>query len=247
MYVNTNFKNGYLKQSFIFLLTIFLLTACNQEKKSNENATTETINIATKGTTLNYPSTPNKAFYCSTFDFKNAKQQADTLIKYFDKNQSDADEKYFCAFPNSFQEMQALFGFDENKGAAPLYNDPYGKNMIKYFANLNSISKEIYFDKYINICVDGVWEADNIREAFGFADKLTNDAEAACSSLSKRSDKEIKSIFHFIFDGPHPKNEYNKKKYNKLLPILTKQSKKLGDLLIESYKLAIAEDDGHGH
>ena len=78
-------------------------------------------------------------------------------------------------------------------------------------------------------------------------DRLTNDTEAACLSLSKRTDNEIKSVFHFIFDGPHPKNEDNEKIYNKLLPILTKQNKKLGNLLKETYNKVIREDDGHGH
>ncbi len=115
--------------------------------------------------------------------------------------------------------------------------------MIKYFANLNTISKEIYYDKYINICVDGVWEADNIREAFGLELRLINDTKAACSSLSKRTNKEIKSVYHFIFDGPHPKNEINKKKYNVLLPILTKENEKLGNLLEETYKKIITEEN----
>jgi hypothetical protein len=188
--------------------------------------------------------TPNAELDCS-FKFKNSKEQADTLTKYFDKKQLAADEKFFCAFPNSFNEMQNIFGFDDNKGAAPLYYN--GENMIGYFANLNTISKEIYYDKYISICVDGVWEADNIREAFGLADKLTNDTEAACSSLSKRTDKEIKSVFHFIFDGPHPNNDDNKETYNRLFRKMTKQNERLSKLLTESYNKVMTEDDGHGH
>ena len=236
-----------MKQIFIFLLAIFILTSCNQERKSDENKTIDTVAITTKDTTPVKQSKPIQTLDCSIFKFHNVKQQADTLLKYVNKKQSVADEKFFCAFPNSFKEMQNIFGFDDNKGVAPLYDYPNGKNMIEYFANLNSISKEIYYDKYINICVDGVWQADNIREAFGFADRLKKDTESACSSLSKRTDKEIKSVFHFIFDGPHPKNEHNEKIYTDLLPILTKQDERLGNLLKESYNKVMSEDDGHGH
>jgi hypothetical protein len=223
------------------------MTSCNEGRKSDENKTIDTITVTTNDTLQTNHLTQNVLHDCSLFKFKNAKEQADTLTKYFNKKQFATDERFFCAFPNSFKEMQAVFGFDDNKGSAPLYDYPNGENMIKYFANLNSISKDIYYDKYINICLDGVWEADNIREAFGFADRLTNDTEAACSSISKRTDKEIISVFHFIFDGPHPKNEHNEKIYNELLLIVTNQSERLGNLLKEAYYKAMTEEDGHGH
>lgn len=245
--VSTHFKNDYVKQAFIFLLTIFVLTSCNEGRKIDENKTINTFVGTSNDTLQTNHLTKNVRIDSSLFKFKNAKEQADTLSKYFDKKQLATDEKFFSAFPNSFKEMQEVFGFDDSKGSAPLYDYPNGENMIKYFAKLNSIPKDIYYDKYINICLDGIWEADNIREAFGFADRLTNDTEAACLSLAKRTDKEIKSVFHFIFDGPHPKNEYNEKIYTELLPILTKQDERLGKLLKETYNKVITEDDGHGH
>ena len=218
-------------------MTIFVLASCNNERKADNIKTINTFADTTNNVKID----------CSLFKFKNAKEQADTLSKYFDKKEIATDERFFCAFPDSFKEMQDIFGFDENKGSAPLYDYPNGENMIKYFAKLNSIPKDIYYDKYINICLNGVWEADNIREAFGFADRLTNDTNAACLSLSKRTDKEIKSVFNFIFDGPHPKNAQNEKIYNNLLPILTRQNERIGKLLTESYKKVITKDDGHGH
>jgi hypothetical protein len=226
-----------VKQKFIYLLTIFVFASCYNEKKVD--------NIKTLNT---FAETANSVkFDCPLFKFKNAKEQADTLSKYFDKKEIASDERFFCAFPNSFKEMQNVFGFDENKGTAPLYDYPNGEKMIKYFAKLNSIQKDIYYDKYINICLDGVWEADNIREAFGFAGRLTNDTNAACLALSKRTDKEIKSVFNFIFDGPHPKNEQNEKIYKNLLPILTRQNERIGKLLKESYKKVMTKGNDHRH
>lgn len=237
-----------MKQTFIFLLIIFVLpSSCNEGKKSDENKTNDTFSVTTIDTFQTNHLTKNGGIDCSLYKFKNAKEQADTLSKYFDKKQLTTEERFFCAFPNSFKEMQAVFGFEEKKGSAPLYDYPNGENMIKYFAKLNSIPKDIYYDKYINICLDGVWKADNIREAFGFADRLTNETEAACLSLAKRTDKEIKSVFQFIFDGPHPKNAHNEKIYNDLLPILTRQNERIGKLLTESYKKIMTEVDGHGH
>lgn len=235
-----------MKQTIILFL-IFILSSCIQTNDPDEPKTIDTIPTVSHDTKITDPSLAKLTFDCSYFIFKNPIQQADTLTKYFGQKQTIADEKFFCAFPNSFKEMQAIFGFDNNKGEAPLYHYPNGENIIKYFANLNSISKTIYYEKYINICIDGVWEADNIREAFGFADRLTNDTEAACSQLSKRTDKEIKSVFHFIFDGPHPNNEINTETYTRLLPKITSQSERLGKLLADTYKKVMTEDDGHGH
>lgn len=181
------------------------------------------------------------AFDCSVFEFDNVQQQADTLIKYADKEGLEADELFFCAFPNSFDEMQELFGFDRIKGAAPLYDYPIGKHIIEHFAQLNSIDKEIYYNKFINICIDGVWEADNIREAFGFADRIVSDSDAACLALSLRTDQEVISVFHFIFDGPIPHNKFNEEVYNQLLPILTEQNERLAALLEETYSSMITE------
>ncbi len=235
-----------MNQTSKILFIVFVLTSCNQGKKAEESKTIDTIASTTHGTAPTNQLTATQTLDCSIFKFKNALDRSDTITTYFDKKQLAAEEKFFCAFPNSFKEMQAAFGFDDKKGRAPLYNYTTGEKMISYFANLNSISKEIYYDKFINICVNGVWEADNIREAFGFSDRLINYTEAACTSLSKRTDKEIKSVFHFIFDGPHPKNEQNEKIYNSLLPILTKQDERLGNLLKESYNAVMTEEDGHG-
>lgn len=234
-----------MNKIFLFLSAVYLLAACKdvQEFDKNKHLDSEAISANSSPRVRSSATTPN----CTMITFENFRQQADTLLKYVNKKQQLADEKFFCAFPNSFKEMQNIFGFHTDKGAAPLYDDTDGENVIGYFINLNSISKEVYYDKYINICVGGVWEADNIQDAFGLADRLTNDTEAACSSLSKRTDNEIRSVFHFIFDGPHPKNNYNEDIYARLLPILTKQNERLSKLLTESYNKLMAADDGNGH
>ncbi|MES2620867.1 MAG: hypothetical protein V4615_08440 [Bacteroidota bacterium] len=232
-----------MKQIIIYLLAIFGLTSCNQEKTTEENKAVSRVAITTNHIPLP-DKLPTTVLDCSTVEFKSAKQQADTLLWYFGKKRLADDEKFFCAFPNSFAGMQNVFGFDARSGLAPLGDNGI---VIPYFAQLNSIPKEIYYNKYINICIDGIWQADNIREAFGFAGRLTNDTEAACFSLSKRTNQEIKSVFHFIFDGHHPKNEYNKEIYSSLLPRVIKQNIRLGKLLTESYSEVLSEDDGHGH
>lgn len=183
---------------------------------------------------------------CPVFRFRDARQQADTLVKYFNRKPA-ADDRFFCAFPNSFAEMQRLFGYDEERGAAPLYGYAADHGLIRHFARLNGIPKDQYYRKFINICVDGRWEADNISDAFGFAERLGTDTGPACQALSQRTDREMSSVFYFIFDGPHPKNDHNERLYRQLLPVVTQHSKRLGQLLTAAYRRALAADDGHGH
>jgi hypothetical protein len=140
--------------------------------------------------------------------------------------------------------MELLFGFNDNQGGAPLYND--GQKYIGLFLELKNINPNQYYTKLIEINIGGNWQADNIREAFGFHQKLLDDLEKASETLEKYTDEEIRSVFRFIFDGPHPKNDYNQEIYLTLKPQLEKKSKRLGKLLYEAYSTMTAEEVDHG-
>jgi len=254
----------------LIILTLIALTSCGQSNKSdNSKQTDKLIEISTEIETTNTnqkieKEEKAKSLECTDFDFSSAEQQADSILAFMKKatdsslkNRIIWEQKFFCAFPNSFKSMQSIFGYDDNNGAAPLYstgNETYSyadrhimSDVIGFFSELNSIPDSAYYDKYIRINIDGYWEADNINEAFGFYYRLINDTEDACKILSTFSDKEIKSVFRFIFDGPHPKNDYNEKLYENLKPKIDSQNKRLSRLLMESYEKLMAEDDGHGH
>lgn len=244
----------------LIISTLIVLTSCGQTTKSDNAKLTD--KLTETPTEIEIPNTDQKtekeeiteSLDCPDFDFNSAEQQADSLLAFMEKatdssltNRIKWEQKFFCAFPNSFKGMQAVFGYDNENGAAPLYDYPKGANVIQYFSQLESIPDSTYYDKYVRINIDGIWEADNIREAFGFANRIMKDTEKACNVLSNFSDKEIKSVFRFIFDGPHPKNEYNEKLYKSLKPEIDSQNKRLSRLLTESYNKLMAEDDGHGH
>lgn len=189
---------------------------------------------------------------CPEFYFTSPQHQADSLMAIYEKRskanhdiQETLDWAFFCAFPDTFAEMRKIFGYDENLGAAPLYTD--GKKIIDYFKTLTAIPKELYYDKYVGININGVWEADNIRDAFGLARHLESNTRELCQALLKRTDDEIKSVFRFIFDGPHPINQVNKDTYEKLFPLLSTESKELGRLFSEAYLEVLATHDGHGN
>jgi len=254
----------------LIISTLIVLTSCGQSKKSdNTKQTDKQTEISTSIDTTKFDKKTEKEesvenVDCSDINFNSAKQQADSLLVFYIKatdssltNRIKWEQKFFCAFPKSFKGMQSLFGYDDENGAAPLYSiesNTYSytdqhimSDLIGFFSELKSIPDSTYYEKYVQINIDGHWEADNINEAFGFYYRLINDTEDACETLSKFSDKEIKSVFRFVFDGPHPTNEYNEKLYKNLKPEIDSQNKRLSRLLTESYNELMAEDDGHGH
>ena len=180
-------------------------------------------------------------FLFTAFNFnaqQNINLKADSLKKYalLIKNKGHKniyEEKFFHYFPSNFYEMNKLFGFSDSVGPGPLYDYP---ELIFIFYNLKTIPKDLYYEKYINICINGRWEADNISEGFGLYDKLLQDTDVVLKVLSKKNKEEIKSIFKFLFDGPVPYSEENIRRYVRLYMKLVKKNKKIAELLQESFK-----------
>lgn len=125
----------------------------------------------------------NRIVNCSYFDSWSPSKQSDSLKFYYkqiingSKDIEYWETLYFCTFPKSFKEMELLFGFNDNQGGAPLYND--GQKYIDLFLELKNINPNQYYTKLIEIKIGGNSQADNIREAFGFHQKLLDDLEKA--------------------------------------------------------------------
>lgn len=250
----------------LIISTFIVLTSCGQSKSSDTAKQTDK-QIQTSefiADQNNEQEEKAKSIDCTDFDFHSAEQQADSLIAFMEKATDSTltdrvlwEQKFFCAFPNSFKGMKALFGFDNETGAAPLYStdNPTHNYMDKrifsdvigFFSELKSIPAKAYYSKYIRININGHWEADNISEAFGFHHRLLNDTEEACQTLEKFTDEEVRSVFRFIFDGPHPKNDHNEEIFQSLKPEIEEQNERLGNLLYEAYATMTAEEADHGH
>ncbi len=160
-------------------------------------------------------------------------------------NRQQWDQQFFDAFPSSFAEMEAVFGYETERKRGPLYSYAQDERIIQYFGNLESIPDSLYFDKYIRININGNWQANNIRDAFGISQRILSDTESVSQAMSAFSDAEIKSVFRFIFDGPHPNHDGNARLYEELKAKLEIQNERLSELLTEAYDKLIQEDHGH--
>ncbi|WP_299245244.1 hypothetical protein [uncultured Aquimarina sp.] len=251
-----------MKHLIILIISLMSICSCNNEKREN-NINSNNESIANHIQLLSKKANELE-FECPKFDFKTNRVRADSIVKFFEKAKKSTGNKkiefeklFFCSFPNSFDKMESIFGFDSETGEPAVLYDysggPGGKNegsmshsIISYFANLKSIPSDIYFDKYVNICVNGTWQADNIREGFDIYNRFENDTKLLCNVLSKRNQKEIYSVFRFIFDGPHPENEFNDEIFNTIHPLISKENIELGSALKRAYNDLITRSK-HGH
>ena len=157
------------------------------------------------------------------------------------------ERQFFCAMPNSFDKMIDLLFLESTmtynrakaKGKLPIIAlvHPF----VDFFSQLKTIAPDQYYEKYINMCVDGFYGADDIREGFQIYKRFETDTKAICNVLVKRNDKDIKSVFRFIFDSSHPENEVNEDIYDTIYPLVNKENKHLGALLKDSFETLIKE------
>ena len=188
-----------------------------------------------------------------TEKYENINEQAEVLKKYYNKatdsigNEKAKYEKlFFEAFPTSFTRMKELYGFDDKKGEAPLYNYPVGENHISLFYKLKYVDTIEYYNKYIDICIDGKWEADNISEGFGIKGKLYYDTKKMLDVLSKRTENEIRSVFCFVFDSPHPEDSGSKEFYEELYAKVKTVNPSMAELMKQEYDRLLKESVTHG-
>ncbi|MFA5670287.1 MAG: hypothetical protein WC967_13675 [Balneolaceae bacterium] len=135
-------------------------------------------------------------------------QKVEKLKNYFHKSFEKPDSlKYrnlfFEAFPNSFSELDSLYGYNDGK-AGPLYDEGVD-HIIVLFNKLDSIPDSIYFEKLINVSFEGSWDADAINYfQHGLHQRSLEKPELLFSLLQNYPDKKVQSFFHFFYDGVHP-------------------------------------------
>jgi hypothetical protein len=148
-------------------------------------------------------------------------------------SQDNADiykQQFFNAFPNTFKELNEIYGYETNK-PSPLYFE-VEHHIYELFNNLNNINDTLYYRKIISIAIGGRWDADaiNIFQE-GLRNRILNNPELAFYILKRMPDDKISSFWYFYFDTIHPKKE--------IPGVLLKTqnvNKHIYDLMIEAQK-----------
>ena len=139
-------------------------------------------------------------------DSTNIEAKAKELKEYYAKAKSDDREyqvKFFDAFPASFSLFNQLYGYNTHTQHV-LYEE--SRKHVSLFCELrDAVAKDKYYEKLVSLGLNGHWDADAVTYLQICMERfIKEDLPLTVSTLENYSDKEIKSFWYFLFDGPHP-------------------------------------------
>ena len=175
-------------------------------------------------------------------DLNNKSKQLKSLFdKGFVHKRNDSltyQKLFFNKFPANFSSLDALFGYDDKKGAAPLYHEANGY-IDKLFIT-RAIGVKEKAGKFIGIAINGEWDADAITYFQHNLQEFTvNNFTTFLKELNKlKSREKIESVWKFCFDVES--SGYRKRYYETLHDKLG-QNQEMIDILYSAYKQATSE------
>lgn len=163
-----------------------------------------------------------------------------TAKKLTGLHDSKSCKEFIDAFPNTFQDFNQLYGYDDAEGARKLFSKC--EEHISYFFNCSEVSDLEKLNKVIKVGIDGKWDADAIGMfadlSFGLLKVHPNETKEI---LDKLPDEKASSFWFFMFDGPHPNDKQNVEKVNVIIGLLGKESKQARLLSVQIQKLRTSE------
>lgn len=148
-------------------------------------------------------------------------RQATRLNYLFNRQEC---KEFVAAFPSSFHGCLALYGYDDEKGAAPLY-DNY-ESHIDFFMQCPAISDMERLRGAIDIGIGGHWDADAVsifREHLVVP--ILKNPSSANKILNRLAPVKAQSFWYFIADSPVPSDRGHLKEIESLTEALGKRSK----------------------
>lgn len=142
---------------------------------------------------------------------------------------------FFAAFPTNFISFNSIYGYSDKAGPMPLYS-LYEKH-IGLFCKLNSNQPTTeHFSKLIKLGINGHWDADAVNALQDCILTHVNEKPGLTVTLLKHfKDKEIRSFWRFLFDGPHPDDKEVKKQYDVLYKSIGLINKSMANLMQNEY------------
>lgn len=154
--------------------------------------------------------------------------------------------RFFELFPGDFATFHKIYGYQEEK-------IPYATRNYSYMLHFllpelkEAIAADEYYNKMIGVGVGGFWEADDVGALSHHLWKLVPENVAlSIKVLEKYEEKEIKSFWYFLYDGPHPEHPFNRKHYEELYPRVRDINLHIAEQLKQAYEQLLSEYDGHG-
>lgn len=142
---------------------------------------------------------------------------------------------FFDQFPETFIEFIQCYGYDEEEGASPLYNESYSH--IHFLFNCPNEVNFLLVQKVVNIAIKAKWEADAVNY---FQAELLNLIEKypglVLDELKKRSISDCAHFWHFVFDGSGKFDTQNNIRYQRLLKIVKSIDIEQSNILYDEFE-----------
>lgn len=217
-----------------------------------------------------------KPNYSEDSDFVRLVKQKRMLNKYaigaLNSEGTEKDEYlklFFKSFPDEFVTFHKIYGDHgiDNPWASRIRIESiraiYGSHKITYPPDLQcsgymlhfllpelkeAIPAKEYYRKMIGVGVGGFWEADDVGALSHHLWKLIPENVAlSIEVLSEYEEKEVRSFWFFLYDGPHPEHPAKRKHFEELHPRVRDLNPEVAEQLKLAYEQLLSEYDGHGH
>lgn len=147
------------------------------------------------------------------------RQKATKLTELFDRRDC---RNFFLEFPSTFVGLNELYGFDDEKGEAPLYGKY--ETHIPFLFRCSAVSMKEQIEKTVGIMIEGKWDADAIGTFQDLATELIfANPEEFKAKLAGLSESQVSSFWYFVLDGPEFQDPEVVKTYNRLRALFADQ------------------------
>ncbi|NCD70083.1 hypothetical protein [Mucilaginibacter agri] len=151
-------------------------------------------------------------------------------------------KQFFKNFPSTFEDLCTIYGYDDKKGAAPLYN--VAKLHIDKLFNLACVDSEKKATKFVGISLNGKWDADAVGYFQNNLQTFTIDKFATIIRLlNTYTDSDTISFWKFYLDIED--TDYRKKSYDSIVGKLRANNSKMTALVTEAYQIINKQQQNH--
>ncbi|WP_321480953.1 hypothetical protein [uncultured Bacteroides sp.] len=157
--------------------------------------------------------------------------KADLLKEAYSKNNYFV---FFKEFPDTFADFLSLYGFDDEKGAMPLYSC-YDKHVRSFFYSYD-LNKEKFIPKLFNLGKEGHWEADAtsvLQENILIF--MKNHSKDMVEYLETKPENEVSHFWHYVFDGSSRNDTTNNANFDTIYKLIKAINKKQANILKEEF------------
>ncbi|MGS0749241.1 hypothetical protein [Halpernia sp. GG3] len=172
-------------------------------------------------------------FSCQDHGSITVENQAKTLTQSFKNKNCDV---FFNAFPDTYKNFTALYGYDDKTGKKQLY-DSYEEQITFLFECKENIKETRFYSKLVKLAESSKWEADAVGLFQTNLSTLIIKTPSSFINLLHNENKiEVIKFWHFVFDGSNKNDKQNNEKFKLIYSKIYNLDRAQAYLIKEEFK-----------